>query len=161
MGAPKDSGRVHIGAGSGAGLFRPHGHIDVWREPPFVRLDAVGPFNVELLARYAAEMDAVYRAAAADGPYVSLVRVSQSMLMSPDALAALAQSVKKIHEAGYGSTGVAYVVAADVEGRDLILPRLEKDIYMPARTPFSAFFDEAPARAWALERLAEARARKD
>ena len=159
MGAASNDGRMHIGAGRGAGVFRPHGHIDVWREPPFVRLDAVGPFNVELLARYAADMDAVYRAAAADGPYVSLVRVTHSILMSPDALQALAASVKKVHAAGYGSVGVAYIVAADVEGRDVMLPRFEKKVYTPASTPMMLFDDEAPARTWALAHLTQARER--
>lgn len=144
---------MHIGASDREELFRPHGHIDVWREPPFVRLDASGPFNVELLARYAAAMDAVYRDAARDGPYVSLVRVAQSILMSPDALAALAASVKAIHGAGYGSSGVAYIVAADVEGRELMLQRLKSEVYVPAETPMAWFLDEPEARDWARLQL--------
>ena len=134
-------------------LFPPHGILKIWREPQVVHMDGVGPFNAEMFARYANEIDAIYRAAASEGAYVSVVATQASMLSSLDAIAALAHSVAQVHRDGYGSLAVAWAAALDVEGRDIMISRLQRDVYGPCDIPFAAFEAVPDAVAWARAKL--------
>lgn len=148
--AAEDERSITIG-GQGASLdalFPPHGVLDCRLDWPFVRFTAEGPFNWETLAEYARLMPPLYREAAQQGPYVSIVTVIRSAMMPPAAFAALADSVRQVHASGFGSSAVVYVLDASVEGRELVMNRMAKEVYGPSQVPFAWFDTVAEAEAW-------------
>ena len=137
-------------------VFRPHGRLCVRLDGAVVRIDAEGPFNAELFEAFGRLGPPVYREAALGGNYVVLVRAQRSVMMSMEAMADLARSVKAFQDGGFGPLASVYVTDSSVEGRELMLPLLARHVYQPANLPFTWFETEAEALAYARERLAQA-----
>jgi hypothetical protein len=137
-------------------VFFPHGRLTVRLESSVVRIDAEGPFNAELFDAFRRLVPPIYRQAAAVGRYVVIVRATRSVMMSMEAIGELGRSVKTFHESGFGPVASIYVADSTVEGRDLMLPLLERQVYQPASVPFMWFDTEAEALACAQRCLTAA-----
>jgi hypothetical protein len=130
-----------------AGPFRPHGSVEVWTEGNVVRLDAVGPFNKELVVALGATWTSLLAELPLHGPFASITVVRQSVVISQEVLDAISQFLHANAKAGQGAGAVAFVVAPDVEGRSLMLPMFART-YAAAGRQFAAFTTEAEAEAW-------------
>lgn len=136
------------------GPFRPHGSVEVWAEGNVVRLDAVGPFNKELVVALGATWTSLLTELPLHGPFASITVVHHSVIISQEVLDAISQFLRANTKAGQGAGAVAFVVAPDVEGRSLMLPMFA-ETYAAAGRQFAAFETEAEADAWVRARLKE------
>lgn len=141
---------------AGSGVFNPHGRFAAKVEGRVIRLDAAGPFNGELAKHYSQGIAPLFSAVSARGPFGVLIEVTQSLLMGPDAIGVFADFLFAARQRGIRTVGTAYVVAADIEDRDFMLPLLEQKIYRPAGVAFGAFERRADAQAWLEQRLRDA-----
>jgi hypothetical protein len=133
--------------------FRPHGDYAAWVEGRLVISEVTGPWNVELVRLWAAELHAKTAPLAATGPHAGIAIIHGSMLCPPDALELMAKAVRYPER---HLRCVAHVVVADasVEGRELM--RASYARMYPGAMPHRLFDDVAEARTWALARLAAA-----
>jgi hypothetical protein len=109
-----------------AGPFPAHGDATVAVQGRVMRFVASGPWNVEFVN---ALWRAMVKAAAQlppDGRYVDLIEIRHSALMTPEALAALHQAIDTAVARGFNAQATALVLAPDVEGRALMLPKLQR-----------------------------------
>ncbi|GAB3728623.1 hypothetical protein GCM10028794_02250 [Silanimonas algicola] len=134
-------------------LFPPHGRIEVHPHGRVVYFEANGPLNAEAVAAMRSAYTPVMAAMAADGPFGHISTFHGSMLATPEALQAFTRLLDEWRASGLIPTVNAYVVAADVEGRNLLLPRYAAAFGREAR--FRAFEDLESAEAWVVAQLAE------
>ena len=134
--------------------FAPHGTYKSRFESALVCNDATGPFNVELLQAFSQRSDAFYTEVAARGPYLLLTTFHASMMMSPEAIAVVRALVRRLCDKGQAMVACAHAAAPDVEGRELI-GDVYASIYAQAGIPYRMFDDDALARAWLFEQLAQ------
>lgn len=141
---------------SGSGVFNPHGQFAAKVEGRIIRLEAAGPFNAELARQYSLGISPLFATVSARGPFGVMIEVTLSLLMGPDAIRVFADFLLAAKQRGVRTVGTAYVVATDIEGRDVMLPLLEQKIYRPAGVAFGAFERRADAQAWLEQRLRDA-----
>lgn len=94
------------------------------------------------------------------GRRATITVVRNSLMMSPEALAAFEEYVLSLCVPGVRGAPVAWVVPQDVEGRDLMLPYFEK-MYVQANRPWQAFEDVDTAMTWLRSLLGEKPAAAD
>ncbi len=83
--------------------FPPHGRVEMHLSGKTILLKACGPFNLELISALASlEADFLSRHAA-QGPFAEIVTFSGSVLASPEVLAAHAQLLVMLKQAGSGA----------------------------------------------------------
>lgn len=128
--------------------FRPHGLVEVWLEGNVLRYDAVGPFNRELVRAIAQAQHDIMVAARAAGPFVEVVTIRASALVTPDGLAELALILNDVNQQGLAPLAVAYVMAADVEGASIMAPVFRRRYEDQGRV-FQVFKELEDAQAWA------------
>lgn len=133
--------------------FRPHGRIEFWAEGSVLRIVAEGPFNREAVQAVNLAMRDLFATMPADQRFVDLLEFRGSLLASPDALEGFGDFLSDMSEAGRAPIAVAYVVAADVEARSLMLPIITK-LYAQHGRQFAVFETMAEAEVWLRERLA-------
>lgn len=114
--------------------------------------EVTGPWNRELIDYWAQQSFAQASALSAEGPYVGIALIRESMLCPPDALETLRKVVK------YSATKlncVANVIVADrsVEGRHLMEPTFAKIYEGVVEHRF--FYELEPAMAWSRGYLAQ------
>ncbi|GAB3739121.1 hypothetical protein GCM10028794_22530 [Silanimonas algicola] len=128
--------------------FRPHGRIECRRSGRVIRTQAQGPFNAESVRGYG-QMLASLTAELPDGcPFVVIATMSGSILATPDAWEALEAGVRRRQGGAHRQLGSAWVVAGDVEGRSLFVPRA-RSLYESMGIRFGAFDQAAAAETWA------------
>lgn len=131
--------------------FTPHGSFRLHRDGQLIVVEAAGPWNLELIQRYAAEVLPVVHEIARDGPWAAVVLVKDSVLFTNEAAEALREAGFRTAK-GAGRVAVAYVIPPEVEGASLA-PTFIRRIY-EGLTPWAIFTDLPPAMAWLAERLA-------
>lgn len=106
--------------------FPPHGGMSVNWEGRLMHVQLRGPFNREMVHEGVALLDRMGRSAwPADGRLVELTQWHSSMLMPPDAVEDFRRAVDHFAEQGFNAQHTLIVAAPDVEGRWLMLPKLE------------------------------------
>ncbi|MBN8506740.1 MAG: hypothetical protein J0L58_19915 [Burkholderiales bacterium] len=135
-----------------SGPFAPHGRVEIWSEGSVVRLRAEGPFNAESVQAIGLAMAQLFAEAPPKGRFADILVFHGSILATPEALAAFDGFLARMSQAKTAPLAVAYVVGAEVEGRDLMLP-VFKRLYDKHRRRFAHFEDEAQAEAWVREQL--------
>lgn len=106
------------------GRFRAHGEARVQVRGRVMHFTAQGPWNAELMDALNRTLGQAVTELPPDGRFVDIIEVHGSALMTPDALARLQRLVDDAVARGYGSKATALVMADDVEGRALMLPKL-------------------------------------
>ena len=148
--------RVEFGQpmpGAAASRFRPHGRTQMWAEGAIVHVLAEGPFNREGIDAFSQEMLALYRRLPAGSRFVHITEVRGAMLGTPDAWERLSEHLATGLKLGIPLLGTAWVAAADVDGRTLMLPRAEQ-VFTQAGRRFAAFETMEEAELWARQLLA-------
>lgn len=128
--------------------FAPHGRVNMRFEDDILFYDATGPFNIELVESLAVAQKDILIAANPQGPWVSVSTMRGSMLASPDAFARYSEIMQTQRPAECTPLASAYVVAPDVEGRSLMLPKYEA-IHIASGRVFQSFTQLDDALAWA------------
>ena len=131
--------------------FQPHGEFTTTVDGRLIVSDVLGPWNRELVDKWAAEIYVLVTQMRLSGPHVGLAVLRGSMLCTPDALVAMEQALRYGTAKG-GCIGNAVAIDAGVEGRALMLATFDK-LY-DERAPHRFFYDFDSARAWALSLLA-------
>lgn len=135
--------------------FRPHGAIEFWAEGSVIRIAAEGPFNREAVQAVGLAMHDLFASVPIGQRFADILEFRGSLLASPDALTSFGDFLRAMSAAKTAPVAVAFVVAADVEGRSLMLPIYAK-LYAEHGREFAAFETLAEAQAWLRERLAPA-----
>lgn len=135
--------------------FPPHGRTEVHPHGRVVYFEATGPFNAEAVAVMQKAYTPIMATMAADGPFGHISTFHESMLATPEAFDAFAALLDGWCNAGILPAVNAYVIARDVEGRNLLLPRYAAAF--PATCRFSAFEQPADAEAWVARELSALR----
>jgi hypothetical protein len=133
--------------------FRAHGRTEVWAEGAFVHVVAAGPFNVEAVDEFSLKMTALYRELPRDLRFVNLSEMRDSIMATPEAWERFAEHLQRVNDSGLPLVGTAWIVAPEVEGRALFLPRAEALFRRHGRV-FATFEGMAAAEAWAREKIA-------
>jgi hypothetical protein len=134
------------------GVFRPHGQVDIWADGSIIRLEARGPFNLEGVQAMGLAMRDLFASVPVDRRFGDIMVMHESLMASPDALAAFEDFLQAMSKAKTAPTAVAYVAAPEVEGRSLMLP-IFAEIYARHGRRFAAFEQLEPAEAWIREQL--------
>lgn len=128
--------------------FAPHGRVNMRFEDDILFYDATGPFNIELVESLVIAQRDILMAASPQRPWVSVSIMRRSMLASPDAFARYTEMMHTARSAQFTPLASAYVVAPDVEGRSLMLPKYEA-IHIASGRVFQSFTQLDDALAWA------------
>ena len=134
------------------GSFRPHGRIEFWTEGSVLRIVAEGPFNREAVQAVGLAMRDLFAGMPVVGRFADILDMRGSLLASPDALEAFGDFLQAMSAAQTAPEAVAWVVAQEVEGRDLMLP-IYGQLYARHGRQFAAFESMAEAEAWVRKRL--------
>lgn len=139
-------------------LFRPHGQFTASMNGAILEIAATGPFNVELIAACMQSTHALVertspRETSVGVVYGVLAIFRGSMLMPPEALAALARAVLLSRQSGSGSAAVAIVADSTVEGRGVMMRCLAAQVFAPVDTPLQGFGCRDSAEVWLRQRL--------
>ena len=132
--------------------FRPHGSFGIRVEARLLITEVTGPWNRELVDHWVTHCLEPARALSAEGPYVGITIIRESMLCPPDALEAL----RKV--AMYSTTRLgclAHVIVADrsVEGRNFLESTFARIFEGVAE--HQIFYELEPALAWSRAYLAQ------
>lgn len=128
--------------------FAPHGRVTMRFDGDILFYDAIGPFNIELVDSLAIAQRDILMAANPQEPWVSVSIMRGSMLASPDAFARYSEIMHSPRSAQFTPLASAYVVAPDVEGRSLMLPKYEA-IHIASGRVFRSFEQLDDALSWA------------
>lgn len=134
-------------------LFRPHGHIESHRSGRVIHTHAHGPFNAESVRGYGLLLAELTTELPKGCPFVVIATMSGSILATPEAWEALEVGVRRRQGSSHRQLGSAWVVGAEVEGRNLFVPRA-RALYESFGIGFGAFDEVAAAEAWANGLLA-------
>lgn len=139
------------------GKFLPHGLVNVRHAEDILRVEARGPFNVELMQALGQLRRALAEKLRSSARFGHMLIIQGSALMSPEAF----DRYRDDRTAVYGTEirfpcAHALVVGADVEGWELMASRIQ-EIYRSDGVPYRVFAGEAEARAWLLAEIAAAR----
>lgn len=140
--------------GLGSPLFPPHGRVQWHIDGRMLRSEVVGPFNKELAELIGPILHQAFTQLTAQGPCGEVVVVRENALAGPEVLAALAQGLRQLVQAGLVPRGTAFVMDASVEGSHM-MPALLARSYAEAGWPaFQVFATVAEADAWVQGLLA-------
>jgi len=140
-----------------ASHFAPHGRTSARWDDGLLLVDVTGPFNLEGMALLTRTMLEGYRGQPAGTPVVNVCEMRGTLVYTPDAWAALADAIRATGASGLRVLATVWIVAGDVEGAGLLLPRA-RALFAGAGRPFEVFERRVEAQAWARERLAADRA---
>ena len=116
---PAHDARRHV-----RGRFQAHGDARVQVRGRVMHFTARGPWNAELIDALNRTLGLAVAELPPDGRFVDIIELHGNALMTPDALARLQRLVDDAVARGYCSQSTALVLADDVEGRALMLPKL-------------------------------------
>lgn len=132
--------------------FRPHGRTLMWAEGALVHVIAIGPFNREGVDAFSQEMVALYRQLPPGQRFVTITELRETLLATPDAWERLAEHLQGINGSGLPLVATAWVLAPEVEGRSLLLPKV-RAIFAGAQRVFEVFETLEQAQDWARRQL--------
>ena len=135
--------------------FRPHGRLEMRIEGSIAYADAYGPFNVEFIQAVALTLRDVRSSTELPRPYANIVQFHVSLMGSKEMLDLLSSTIGQIRGEDVG-TALAFVVAPEVEGRDLMLPLFER-VFREHGRNFRSFDNGPEAEAWVHDCLEAAR----
>jgi hypothetical protein len=101
--------------------FRSHGTATFTDEGQLLLLDVVGPWNAELVNEIHSRAAAKMAAMSTHGKWGLVVLVSESILCSAEAAAAIREAARRESSIGKRAA-VAFVASFSVEGRGLVEP---------------------------------------
>lgn len=131
-----------------ASRFAPHGVVEISFVGDILLYTATGPFNKELVESLAVAQMEILTAAGHRNPWVSVTLMRNSLLASPEAFAQYSAMMHAAKPAHCRPLASAYVVAPDVEGRTLMLPKYAA-IHTSCGRLFQSFDHLDEAMAWA------------
>lgn len=132
--------------------FAAHGQVEISFDGDILLYKATGPFNKELVESLAVAQSDILSAADHQGPWVSVSLMLGSMLASPEAFARYADMMHAPKPPHYIPLASVYVVAPDVEGRSLMLPKYAA-IHTACGRQFQSFERLDEALAWSHARI--------
>lgn len=138
------------------GRFAPHGAIQVWPEGSVIRYDVTGPFNIEGIKAFAHTIASLLDNWQPDGPHGSISFWHESMMASPDALAAYAHVLRSGRERYPKEVINVWFVPREIEGR-LIMQSRWQNIYHENGYSLEIVHDETEARERIRTALIDAR----
>ncbi|MES3024293.1 MAG: hypothetical protein V4857_22220 [Pseudomonadota bacterium] len=131
--------------------FKAHGEFKIHVDGHLLVSEVTGPWNKELVEDWATDAFNKLQAAPPTRALVGITIIRTSILCTPEALDALARSVR--YGANHlGCIGNCIVASDDVEARSLLEPIYSR-LYIGV-TPHRFFRDFDSAKAWAAELLA-------
>jgi hypothetical protein len=131
--------------------FRPHGRFATHVEGQLMVSEITGPWNKELVEYWGLRCFPEAQRLSANGPYVGIALIRESMLCPQDAMESLRRIVR------YSATRlhcIAHVIVADasVDGRDFLEPVFAR-VY-EGLVAHAIFYTLDEAKAWSLALLA-------
>lgn len=133
-----------------APLFPSHGKYSIYRDGSILVTEVVGPWNIELVQEWAKAAIPFCIEMHQAGPWVAVAIASQSMLATPEAMAAL-RKIVQISVEQFDCRAHVVVASPEVDGRGVVEGAFEKAYEGLCA---SAFFDDyASAKTWALKLL--------
>jgi hypothetical protein len=136
-----------------AGRFVAHGEIEVSLTDQVLRWKAVGPFNREAFDSMTIMMQELLTSTEPSTILATITTVHGSIMMSDEALTGFGEYLGRARGFGLRPIITAYAVAFDVEGRNLIIPRLER-LYKENHRNLGVFERTDEAEAWVAQQLA-------
>lgn len=128
--------------------FEAHGHYAIHVEANLLHIDGKGPFNKELVAKYAQALETCISELEQRGPWYQLVMLYQLCLMTPEAEQVFIDSLKDRKSRGLTASAV---VLNDPEGQALITDQFG-NAYQAAGVDYEFFADSDQAKMW-LEQI--------
>ena len=130
------------------GKFAPHGLVDASFTDDILRVEACGPFNLEVMQALGELRMALADRLQAAEHFAHMLIIRGSSLMSPEAY----ECYRKERSAAYGRVihypcATALVAGPEVEGWSLMAPRI-LEVYKADGVPYRVFADETKAFAW-------------
>ena len=92
--------------------FKPHGSVVLWPHENIVRFEVSGPFNLEFIKSIAVLVGKVYSELAEKGPFVDVVVLKNSMLMSNEAVKEICNFFQESKTRGFAPEATAWVMEA-------------------------------------------------
>ena len=130
------------------GVFPAHGRLELRVvEGAIVYSDAHGPFNVEFVQAMARALRDLHADPKLPRPYVNIVQFHGSLMGSREMLDQLSAALGQVGTREV-ALALALVVAADVEGRDFMLPLFER-VFTENGRNVRSFGTVPEAEAWA------------
>lgn len=140
-----------------APLFPSHGKYSLYRDGQVLVTEVVGPWNLELVQEWARSAIPFSIEIQEDGPWAGIAIMSESMLATPDAMAALRKVVAASVEQ-FNCIAHIVVAAPGVAGKGVVEPAFEK-VY--EGLCLSGFFDDyVSAKQWATKEIHQRKSQK-
>lgn len=136
--------------------FTPHGQTAVRWDDGFLQVVVSGPFNVEGIDVLTRTMLEGYRGLPEGTPVVNVCEMRGTLVYTPEAWEALGATIRATSASGMRVLATAWIVAADVEGAALLLPRA-RALFANAGRRFEVFGERQAAETWARRHLDDAR----
>lgn len=134
--------------------FPAHGHSEFRAEGAIVRISGEGPFNVEGIMAFGRRMLALYATLPEGQAIVTLAEIRRSLLAPPEAWDLFEAHTSRVQAGPRRILATAWIVAEDVEGRSLMLPRVRR-MYAAVGRTFEVFTEAEAANRWAQAQLAK------
>lgn len=132
--------------------FEVHGRAEFRLEADVLFLDLYGPWNMECIRAAGDSAWPLMNRLMAQGPFGIVVIGHDSLLGTPDAIEAI--SVETARQGKLDSVAIAWVADPEIEGRELMMPLVEK-AYEGIAT-MQSFFELEPALRW-IRQMIDAR----
>jgi len=116
--------------------------------------ESTGPFDGEIVDAVIRAYRPLLQRLADGGPFAHVSTFHRSMLATPDALEAFDQLLGEWRRSGLAPIAHAYVAAADIEGRNVMMPIFAN--VFSGFSPFREFERFEEAEAWVRQQLATA-----
>ncbi|WP_394778873.1 hypothetical protein [Undibacterium sp.] len=126
-------------------VFTPHGQFSLHVDGRVIVSEVTGPWNLELVKDWAREVNPYAAAMQEGGPWGGIAIIHESMLGTPDAMAALG-AASAYAVAHYGCIAQLVVATTDVAGRRVVEPAFRRLYEHVCACEF--FDDYAAAKAW-------------
>lgn len=129
------------------GSFRAHGNFDAHIEDDVYICSVRGPLNLEGIIALGKARRACFAQVKYSETIPTIVVLSNSMLMSPEAFSVYAENLKRDLESKKSTLVMAYVVPNDIEGRTIMMPLFSK-IFAENNITWQIFEDVEEAKVW-------------
>jgi hypothetical protein len=141
------------------GIFKPHGHSELWVEGQIVRIQTEGPFNLEAVAAVNRTRSQLLEENPPKTAYAYVNTFSRSALMSGQALVEYEVGLRDAYLGRFKApSAMAWIFPETIEGRSIMKSHYER-IFTAVGIPFKIFSDVDSAESWVRELLTAAAAR--
>jgi len=128
--------------------LRAHGRTEIRSDGAIVYVVAEGPFNWEGIDEFSKQIVALYQTLPPRTGFVNVTEMRRTIVAPIDAIERLGEHLQRTATSGLPLLGTAWVVAADTEGRELMLPRVYA-MFAQAGLRFEVFASLSKAQEWA------------